>query len=149
LRVVGRRPAAAADDVDEAALRELAQERARRLRPLVVPAEGVREPGVRVDARIAVRETREILDMLADLLRAERAVDAHDERVGVLDRRPERLQRLAGERPPGEIYNGDRDPERQVEAPLAEHVAAGCDGRFRVERVEDRLDEKHVDAAVY
>ena len=57
LRVLGRRPAAAADDVDEAGLGELREVAARVARLLVVLAEGVRQPGVRMarDVRGATR----------------------------------------------------------------------------------------------
>ena len=147
-RVVGRRPAAAADDVDEAALGELPQQRARRLRALLVVAEGVRKARVRMHARVAVGEARELLHVLADLLRPQRAVDADDEWIRVLDRGPERLQRLARERAAGEVDDRDRDPEGQVDAFLVQHVATRGDGGLRVQRVEDRLDEEEVDAAV-
>src|SRR5581483_7036630 len=46
--MVGRRPATAADDVDEALACELAEEPARVVRLLVVEAELVRQAGVRV-----------------------------------------------------------------------------------------------------
>src|SRR5205823_11179713 len=48
LRVLGRRAAAAAGDVEEAGLPELPQERARHLRRLVVAAERIRQARVRV-----------------------------------------------------------------------------------------------------
>ena len=143
-RVVGRRAAAAADDVDEAGLGELAQQARRVVRLLVVAAEGIRQAGVRMAARERVREPRELRDVRPHLLGAERAVDADDQRVRVLDRVPERLERLAGERASGEVDDRDGDPQRQ----LRRDVLRGGDGRLRVQRVEDRLDEQEVDAAV-
>ena len=93
------------------------EERARHLGRLVVAAEGVREPGVRVRADEARRGVREVGDVRAHLVRAERAVDPDDQRVGVLDRGPERLDRLAGERAAGAVDDRGRDPERQLAAP--------------------------------
>ena len=116
-RVLGRRAAAAAGDVQEPAARELAEQRARHLGRLVVAAEGVRQAGVRVRSDEARREPRELGDVRPHLLRAERAVDADDQRLGVLDRDPERLDRLARERPAGEVDDRGRDPERHVRAP--------------------------------
>ena len=143
-RVLGRRAAAAAGDVEEARRGELAEQRARHLGRLVVAAEGVRQPGVRVRADEARRELRELGDVRPHLVRAERAVDADDQRLGVLDRGPERLDRLPGERAAGEVDDRGRDPERQ----LGRRLARGDDRRLRVQRVEDRLEQQQVDAAL-
>ena len=62
-RVRRRRAAAAAGDVQEPGLGELAQERARHLGRLVVAAERVRQPGVRVGADEAGRDPRELGDV--------------------------------------------------------------------------------------
>ena len=66
------------------------------------------------------------------------------QRLRVLDRGPERLDRLAGERPAGEVDDRHRDPERQ----LRRDVARGRDRRLRVQGVEDRLDQEQVDPAL-
>ncbi len=76
--------------------------------------------------------------------RAERAVDADDQRPRVLDRDPERLDRLTGEVAPAAVDGGEREPERQ----LRHGVLRGRDRRLAVERVEDGLDQEQVDAAV-
>ena len=146
--VVGRRPATAADDVDEPALGELSKEGAGRVRPFVVAAESIGQARIRVGARVAVGEAGELLHVVAHLTRAQRAVDPDDQGSGVLDRSPEGLQGLAGERPAREVDDRHRDPERDLDVELVEHVARGHDGRFGVERVEDRLDQEQVDAAV-
>ena len=99
-------------------------------------------------ARVAVSHERERFDVRAQLAGAERAVDAHDQRLRVLDRRPEGVDRLPGERAAGEVDDRDRDPERDLRPLLVEDVADGGDSRLRVQRVEDRLDEQEVDAAV-
>ncbi len=142
--VLGRRPAARADDVEEALLRELAEERRGDVRRLVVAAERVRQPRVRMARRQARRDPRQVGDVRAHLARAERAVDADDQRVRVLDRRPERLDRLAGQGTAREIDDRDADPERQLRSDLA----CSDDRRLRVQRVEDRLDQEQVDPAV-
>ena len=74
--VLRRRPAAAADDVDEPVLGERAQEPARVARLLVVLAHRVRETRVRVAGDVRVRDAGEILEERPHLGRAERAVDA-------------------------------------------------------------------------
>jgi hypothetical protein len=143
-RVLGRRAAAAAGDVEEARLGELAEQRARHVGRLVVAAECVREAGVRVRAREARRDARELGDVRAHLLRAERAVHADDQRVRVLDRRPERIDGLPAERAPGEVDDRRGDPQRQ----LGRGLARGGDRRLRVQRVEDRLEQQEVDPAL-
>ena len=117
LDVFGRRAAAAADEVHEPVARELAEVAARVRRQLVVRAELVREPGVRMARDVRRRDAREILDERPHLLRAERAVDADDERLRVLDRRPERLDRLPREVAPAHVDRGEREPERKLAAP--------------------------------
>ncbi len=144
LRVLGRRAAAGPGDVQEAVAGELVQERGGHVGRLVVAAEGVRQAGVRVSRREAGRDPRELGDVGPHLARAERAVDADDQRLGVLDRRPEPVDRLAAERAAGKVDDGDADPERQLRCDLAR----GHDRRLGVQRVEDRLDQQQVDAAV-
>ena len=146
--VVGRRPAAAADDVDEPGLGKLTQEPARVVRLLVVAAEGVRKPGVRVAADVGGREPGEIRDVGPHLLRPERTVDPDDEGVRMLDRGPEGLDRLARERAAAPVDDRDRDPQRQGLALLLEDLVRSRDRGLRVQRVEDRLDEQEVDTAV-
>ena len=90
--VRGRRAAAAADDVDEAGIGELAEDRGGLVRRLVVAAEGVRQAGVGVRADQRVGDRRELLDVRPHLRAAERAVEADRQRVGMADRLPERCR---------------------------------------------------------
>src|SRR5438874_1551840 len=76
--------------------------------------------------------------------RAERAVDARDERLGMLDREPERLDGLAGEVAPALVDGGEGEPERQ----LRRDVPRGDDRGLRVQGVEDGLDQEKVDPTV-
>ena len=86
--VVGRRAAAASDDVHEALARELGEEAARVVRLLVVAAELVRQARVRIAGEPRRRGPREILDEGPHLGRAERAVDADHERAARARSRP-------------------------------------------------------------
>ncbi len=139
--VLGGRAAAAADDVHEPVLGERAEVAARVSRLLVVLAHRVREPGVRVAGDVRVRDAGEILEERPHLARAERAVDAGDERPRVLDGDPERLRRLPREVAAAAVDRREREPQRQV----GRDVRRGDDRRLRVEGVEDRLDEEQVD----
>ena len=62
----------------------------------------------------------------------------------MLDRDPEGLDRLPGEIAAAAVDGREGDPERQ----LGHGLARGGNGGLRVERVEDRLDQEQVDAAV-
>ena len=90
-----RRAATPSDDVDEAVLRKAAEIPARVARLFVVLAHRVRQAGVRVAGHVRVGDARELLEERAHLARAQRAVDADDERPSVLDGDPERFGRLA------------------------------------------------------
>ena len=142
--VLRRRPAAAADDVDEPVLREGPQEAAGVTGLLVVLAHRVREAGVRVAGDVRVGGAREVLEERAHLARAERAVDTDDQRPRVLDRDPERLRGLAGEVAAAPVDRREREPERHLRG----DVGRRHDRRLRVQRVEDRLDEEEVDTAL-
>jgi hypothetical protein len=73
--VIGRRPAAAADDVDEALGGEVAHEARGDLRRLVVLAEDVRKARVGVAVHERVADAGELLDVRPHLVGAEAAVD--------------------------------------------------------------------------
>ncbi len=117
---VGRRgPATTADDVDQAGLRELVQHPRGLVRRFVVPAEGVGQARVRVRGDEGVGEASQVGDVRAHLGRAERAVHADDERLRVLDRAPERLDGLSGQRPAAQVDDRHRDPQRQLRRDFA------------------------------
>ena len=84
-------PAAAAHQVDEAGLGELSQHRPHLFRRLVVAAEGVGKAGVGVATHEGFAAARDLLDVRAQLCRAERAVEPHDQGVGMGDRIDEGL----------------------------------------------------------
>ena len=114
------------------------------MRLLVVQPELVRQPGVRVARDPGGRDPRHVLHEGTHLRGAERAVHADDQRLRMLDREPERLDRLAGEVAPALVDRREREPQRQ----LGRLFERGDDRRFRVQRVEHRLDQQQVDAAV-
>ena len=142
--VLGRRPTTSPDAVDEAVEREAAEQLARLLCRLVVAAEGIRQACVRIAEHRHGRNPRELGEKRPHLGGSEGAVHRDRERVGVLDRDPERLHRLAGQRPSAAIDDGERDHDREVGGGVP-----GCDDRrLGVERVEHRLDDEQVDAAL-
>ena len=146
--VVRRGAAAAADEVHEAALREVADLRRHVLGRLVEVAHGVRQAGVRVTEHGAIGELRELGDVGPHLVRAERTVDADGGRLRVPHRDPERLDRLAGERSAARVRDGHGDQHRDADAARFEDVLDRHQRGLRVQRVEDRLHEQRVDLAV-
>ena len=82
--------------------------------------------------------------MRADLLRAQRAVHPGHHGGSVLDRPPEGLHRLPGQGAAAQVDDRHRDPQRQVPG----DVTRGRDRGLGVQRVEDRLDQQQVHAAL-
>jgi len=73
--MVRRGAAAAADDVDQAGLRELADQPRHVVRTLVILAEFIGQPGVRIGADQGVGDAADVGDMGAQIFGAERAVE--------------------------------------------------------------------------
>ena len=145
--VGGRRAAAAADDVDEAGVGELGEQPRHVFRALVIEAELVGQAGIGIGADERIGDAREIGDVGAHLLRAERAVEPDRERRGVLDRDPERLRGLAREHAPGKIGDGAGYHDRHRRAARLEQLGDGVERGLGVEGVEDRLEQQQVGAA--
>ena len=141
--VLWSRAATAAHAVDETVLRELPQQRRGAVGCLVVPAERVGQPRVGVADDRHGRDVGQLVQERAHLLAPQGAVDAHGKRVGVLDRDPEGVDRLAGQRAPTAVDHRERDHEGNVRG----HVLRRGDRRLGIERVEDRLHEQEVDPA--
>ena len=116
---------------------------------LVVLAERIREARVRIATDPGVRrhpgELRQVRPHLAG---AEGAVQADRERLGVGHGDPERVDGLAGERSSTPVGDRHRQDDRQLRPQLVEQVAHGDDGRLRVQRVENRLDQQEVDTTL-
>ncbi len=143
-----RRAAAAADDIDESGAREFADQLRHIFRALVIEAEFIGQAGVGEGADARVGDAADLGDMLAHLARAERAVEADREGLGVGERIPEGLRRLAGQRAAGKIGDRAGDHDREHRADFVEGVFQRVKRRLGVQRVEDRLDQQNVGAAV-
>ncbi|MBV6410709.1 MAG: hypothetical protein GAKPKEKM_01531 [Rhodocyclaceae bacterium] len=145
-----RRAAAAAGDVDEAGARPVDDLRRQHLRRLVVAGrrQRVGQAGVGVRRDEAVAQAGKFFDVLAQLLRAERAVEAEAQGPRMAERIPEGLRRLAGQRAAGGVGDGAGDHDRQAAADRVEMPLDGVERRLGVQRVEDGLDQDQVGAAV-
>ncbi len=147
--MVGRGAAAAPDDVEEAAVGPLGDLLRHALGRLVVAAQLVGQAGVGVGADGHVRHPGELLDVLAELVGAQRAVQSEADRAGVAQAVPEGFGRLAGEGPPALV--GDRAGDHHGDTTLGLSLEEALDGEDRglsVERVEDGLDQQQVGTAV-
>ncbi len=86
--------------------------------------------------------------MRAHFLGAERAIEPDRDRRRMRDRIPERFRRLAGEQAAGAVGDGAGNHDRQIDAARGELVGNGEDRGLGIERVENGLDQKRIDAAV-
>ena len=129
------------DDIEEARLRELAQDARHVLGRLVVLAHLVGQTGVRVQRRMRVRDARQLLDVRAQVLRTQRAVQSDRERPRVRHRVPERADGLARQRAARAIGDRAGDHDRQLRAVPLEAVVDREERGLGVERVEDGLDQ--------
>ncbi len=142
-----RGAAAAADDVQEAALGEFFDDFGGLRRQFVVFAEFVGQAGVRVRRHISVGLVRQLFEVRTQLAGAQGAVEAHGNRLGVADRVPERFGGLARQGAAGGVGDGAGDHDRQFEAQLFEYTLHGKDRGLGVEGVENGFDEDQVRAA--
>ncbi len=94
-----------------------------------------------------VGQAGELFDVGSQLTGAQGAIQPHDQRSGVADGVPERLDRVPREGPAAGIGDRARDPERHLDAKFREDALDRVDGRLGVEHVEDRLDHQQVHAA--
>src|SRR5574343_1950200 len=146
--VLRRGAAAAADDIDDAALGPALDFGGQLFRRLVVAAEGIGQAGIRVGRDVAVADAGQFLDVLAQFLGAERAVQAEGERLDVVQRIPESFGGLAGQRATGGIGNGARDHHRPAALVHVEELFDGKQRRLGVECVKDGFNENDVSPAL-
>ena len=146
--VVGGGAAAAAEHVDQPVLGERAQQPRRRRGVLVELAEGVGQPGVRVQGDGHLGDRGELLEEGADLARPEGAVEPDGERPCVAHGGVEGLQRLPGEDAPAPVDHGAGDHQRHPPSERLEHLLDGHDAGLQVEGVEHRLGQEQVHPAL-
>ena len=146
--MVRRGAAAAADDVDEAGFRELADQPRHIFRALVVLAELVRQSGVRIGADQRIGDAADIGDMRPQILGAERAVETDGDRLGVPHRIPERFRQLARQQAAGFVGDGARDHHGHVDAAFTSDFGDGVERSLGVQSVEDGLDQQQIGATV-
>ena len=148
LDVFRRRTAAAADDVDQAVAREARDQAGHLVRRFVVAAEFVGKAGVGICRDERLRDAGDFLEVFAHGRSAQRAIEADRERPRMAHRMPERGWRLPGKGAAGTIGDRARYHHGKPPAERVEHPIAGEDRRLGVERVENRLDQNDVGAAV-
>ena len=148
--VIGRRAAAAADDVDES--------RARRTRAAGAPSRAAASSySPKAFGSPALGWQRDVLARRGATARPRTAASDSAPNAQLIptlngrdvpDRDVERVERLSRQRASAAIGDRRRDHHRQLDAARLELVEHGGDRRLRVQRVEDRLEQQQVDAAV-
>ena len=146
--VLGARAATAADEVEQALARERAEHARHVLRRVVVAAELVGQAGVRIARDRDAGDARELGDVRAHVVGAERAVDADREQLGVADRVEERLDGLARQRAARLVGDRHRGDHRYASHALREQLGDREQRGLAVERVDVRLGQQQIDAAV-
>ena len=145
----GGRAAAAADDIDQTLAREFGHLRGHLGGGFVVSAHLVRQAGIGIGADQRVGHVRDLGQMWAHGFGAKGAVQPDGQGLGVADRMPEGGGRLARQRAPRQVGDRARDHHRQAQVLFDEDLFAGEDGGLGVQRVEDRLDQDQVGAAIH
>ncbi len=146
--VLGRGAAAAAEQVDQAALGEFPNDRGGLVGRLVVLAERVRQAGIRIAGDEAVGHPRDLGQVGPHFVGAKRAIEPDQQRLRVAYRIPERFGDLTRQGASGRVGDGPGNRDRPAAAALLEERLQGEDRGLRVEGVEDRLDQQQVGAAV-
>ena len=146
--VFGRGAAATAEDVHIPLARPVGDFAGQLLGRLVIAAEGIGQAGVGVGRDVAITDARQLLDVLAQLRRTERAIEAEGQRPDVAQRIPEGFGGLPRERAPRGVGDRARDHHRPAAAGAFEELFEGEERRLGIERVEDRLDQQQVGAAI-
>ena len=144
----GRRAAAPPDDIEQS-LPQIAVDRlGHPLRRLVVAAEAVREPGIRMRRHGAFGHGGEPGHVRLHLLGPEAAIESDRQQARMRDGRIESLDRLPRKRASARIGNRPRNHDRDRNAALGAQPLDRKQGRLRVQRVEHGLDEQDVGPAV-
>ena len=144
-----RGTAAAADNIQESGFSPFANLRRHRVGVQVVFAKGVRQTGVRVGGNVAFGDTRQLLHVLAQLIRPQGAVEAKRQRIGVAQRVIKGFGGLAGQRAPGGVGDSAGDHNRQIDSQRFKLLFNRKDRRFGVEGIEHRLNQNQIRPAFH
>ena len=145
--MLGRRSAAAADDVHESV--HPGDLRSHLRGCLVIAAQFVGKPGVRVTDDGEFAESGDVPDQRQQFIGPQRTVHAEGRERIVPDGRIERLERLPRQRPPAPVAhrNGHDDRESPfVMLGAVEATLHSVERRLHIQRIECRLDQEHIHA---
>ena len=147
--VLGCVAAAAAGDVDESALRKLAEETAHVLRLQIEAGcrKRIGQTSVRIAGDGGVGLRREFGEKRPHQVRAERTVQADRQRLHVFHRVPIRLNGLRRDHRLATASDGGRNRDRKNDLIRVEHFLDRHESRLGVERIEDGLHQQEVRAA--
>jgi hypothetical protein len=129
---------------------ELVQQAAGHVRRFVKAgvAHGVGQAGIGVAADEGVaRHLGQLLDVRAHEGRAQSAVQAHRQRLGVAHAVPKRGDGLAAQDAPRSVGDGAADDEGQAHTTGVKVFVDGKQGGLGVQGIEDGFDQQHIDAA--
>ena len=127
---------------------EFADQPGHEFRAFVIGAEFVGQTGIGIGAHQRIGDAADVGDMRAQIFRAERAVEADGDRLGVPHRIPERLGQLPGQQAAGFVGDGAGDHHRHVDAARFRDFGDRVQRRLGVERIEDGFHQQQVDAAI-
>ncbi|MFU0840978.1 MAG: hypothetical protein ACFWUJ_21250 [Pseudomonas fragi] len=142
-----RGAAAAADNVEKAALGEFFNDLGSFGRQFVVLAEFIGQAGVGVRRNVGAGLVRQFFEVRAQFAGAQGAVQAHGNRFGMGHRVPECFGGLARQGTAGGVGDGAGNHDRQLDTQLFEYALYGEDRGLGVEGVENGLDQDQVGAA--
>ena len=145
--MVRRRATTAADHIDETAVGEFAQLFGHVFRRVVVLAEFVGQAGVGINADIDVGDGGDGLNVGAQIIHPEGAVEADADGPGMGDGIPEGFRRLARQGAPRGIRDGAGDHHRKAYIVIVEILVDGVDRGLGIERIENGFDQHDIDAA--
>ena len=144
--VLGRRAAAAADQVEPAVFDEPLQGRGQRRRRLKIGSLFVGQTGVRIAGYAGLCHAVDRPDVVGHELRTGGAVQPDREQIHVPERRHQSVGRLSGQHGSHRL-NGRRDHDRQAVAELVERLSDADERGLDVARVLAGLKQQQVAAA--
>ena len=147
--VCRRRATASPDDIHESLVDKILDLHGHLLRRLVVLSELVRQARVGVGADVEWRQIAHLLEVRLHVGRAEGAVQADAQQRDVLHRGEEGAERLTREGAPALARKRKRKHDRQLATLVVHRLNGRLEARLGVERIESRLEEDHVHAAIH